>query len=256
MAEFASWSSYWIFRRTVSRELRYVWSDDIQHFLDAVLKTSASRVAQIDEGQLLWRSQLGHDWRLEGDGDLSNEVPCAFAKERMKPLRHCASDGRANARGIPCLYLSCEKETAIAEVRPWMGSLVSVGQFRVTRQPKIIDCAQDYDKLPLYLEEPDSAERTRAVWANIDRAFSEPMTRADDSADYVPTQIIAELFKREGFDGIGYRSRLGGGGFNVALFNLDDADLVNCGLYGIKNINFDFSVEDYTCHVRPSAVST
>ena len=49
--------------------------------------------------------------------------------------------------------------------------------------------------------EPDPAEREKAVWAHIGQAFSEPMTRRDDSADYVPTQIIAELFKREGFDG-------------------------------------------------------
>ena len=47
----------------------------------------------------------------------------------MKPLGGRATDGRANPRGIPCLYLATTKETAMSEVRPWIGSYVSAGQF-------------------------------------------------------------------------------------------------------------------------------
>jgi hypothetical protein len=32
------------------------------------------------------------------------------------------------------------------------------------------------------------------VWAEIDRAFSEPVTKNDDSDAYAPTQTLVELF--------------------------------------------------------------
>lgn len=79
----------------------------------------------------------------------------------------------------------------------------------------------------------------QSVWADIDRAFSQPVSPSDDTADYVPTQIIADLFKSKGYDGIIYRSAFGGG-YNVALFDLEMAELSNCGLYTVKDLKFDF----------------
>src|SRR5262252_4924229 len=49
------------------------------------------------------------------------------------------------------------------------------------------------------------------------------------------TQIIAELFKRHGFDGVAYKSSLGPG-HNIAFFDLDAADLINCFLFEVKSV--------------------
>lgn len=145
---------------------------------------------------------------------------------------------------------------ATAEVRPWIGSYVSVAQFKVLRPLRIIDCARGHNSQPHFFEEPDPEERMKAVWVHIDRAFAEPMTRSDDSADYVPTQIIAELFKREGFDGVGYKSNFGDDGFNLALFDLDAAEPINCGLYRVDRVQLDSSEQDNPYFVRkPSAAS-
>lgn len=38
-------------------------------------------------------------------------------------------------------------------------------------------------------------------------------------ADYVPTQVIAELLKNSGYDGIFYKSSLSKDGVNVAFFD-------------------------------------
>ncbi len=59
-------------------------------------------------------------------------------------------------------------------------------------------------------------------------------------ADYVPTQIIAELFKCNGFDGIIYKSMLGKG-YNVVLFDVGATQLVNCNLFELENIFSHFS---------------
>lgn len=102
----------------------------------------------------------------------------------------------------------------------------------------------------LYFEEPDAVEREEAVWSSIDRAFAKPITRSDDYADYVPTQIIAELFKREGLDGVAYKSNFGKNGYNIALFDLDAAALLNCTLYEVNKITMVSEQVDNTYFVK------
>jgi len=192
---------------------------------------------------LSWRAQLGHDWREEGDEE-KFDIPCAHPALRMKPLRDRATDGRANPKGIPCLYLASRKETAISEVRPWIGSYVSLAQFKLLRPLKLVDCSHDRAERSFYFDEPEPEKREAAVWAEIDRAFSEPMTRSDDIAEYAPTQILAELFKRAGLDGIAYKSNFGENGYNLAIFDIDAADLLNCGLHRVDKIEMKFSQQD------------
>jgi hypothetical protein len=138
----------------------------------------------------------------------------------------------------------------MSEVRPWIGSYVSVGQFKTVHELAVIDCARQHDGFPFHWEEPDPAARTDAVWIHIDRAFAEPMTRADDSADYAPTQILAELFKRAGLDGVVYRSNFGKDGFNIALFDPNAADLINCGLFQADEMRLTFKEADDFYFVR------
>lgn len=119
--------------------------------------------------------------------------------------------------------------------------MVSLAVFRVERDLKIVDCTKDVNWQRIYLEgEPSAAERDRAVWSSIARAFREPVSRDDDVAEYSPTQIIAELFKSKGFDGVAYRSAFGEDRFNVALFDLNAATLVTCSLVEIKGVDLEF----------------
>ena len=60
-------------------------------------------------------------------------------------------------------------------------------------------------------------------------------------ADYTATQIIAELLKKANYDGISYRSNFGENGYNIALFDIDSAKLLNCGLHQVDAINMKFS---------------
>jgi hypothetical protein len=248
-AHFSSWRSYWNFARSVSRDFRYIRSQEDEIFLAAVLATSASRRVEIPKGRLFWRAQVGHDWR-QMNSDTDDQIPCAYPRSRMKPLMGRATDGRANPRGIPSLYLATTKEAAMSEVRPWVGSYVSVGQFRTMRPLTVIDCARRHNARPLFFDlddpshEPSLEDRNEAVWAHIDRAFAEPMTRSDDQADYAATQILAELFKRAGAEGVVYKSQFGDDGFNVALFDPEAADLINCGLFQVKNVQLTFTEAD------------
>ena len=246
MTEFSTYRAFQNFRRHVLRESRYVHNEDARLFLETVLATSEKRHSGVPEGRIFYRAQKGHDWRtLEQDGD-AFDVPAPYSQKRMRPLAFEAKEGRANPKGIPCLYLATEEKTAMSEMRPSVGDYVSVGQFKTLKPLTLIDCSIGHDSgINLYFDldngpfEPDAKEREKAVWNDIDRAFSEPVTDSDKSADYAPTQIISELFRSKGFDGIAYKSHLGDG-FNVALFDLDAADIINCGLFEVKAVAYEF----------------
>lgn len=239
MKQFNSWQSFWRFEQTVKRRNRYFRDSEVENFLQTVLASSNKRKKDLPKGQYLWRAQMGHAWApYEQDGEYF-EIPSPYPPKRMKPLRHEAVEGRANPKGISCLYLATDKETAMAEVRPWFGSLVSVGQFRTYDDIVLIDCSLCHEKNLIYFEEPTPEKREHSVWADIDKAFSKPMTNNDRIADYVPTQILSEFFKNNGFDGIIYKSLLGDG-VNVAIFDVDKAELINCFLYEVDKVSFSF----------------
>ncbi len=240
MPPFASVRSFQRFAYAVSRERRYTRDVEQQQYLDAVVSSSISRRQQIAEGTVLWRAQLGHATRSEQvSEDESEDFPCAFPRERMKPLVDRAAEGRANPKGIPFLYTSVDGDTAVAEVRPWVGAYVSVAELRVLRPLSVVNCVTGDRGLWAYSDdEPDEAERERANWRDIDRAFSRPVTPHEQVANYVPTQVLAELFRNESLDGIVYRSALGSG-HNVAIFDLTAADVVSCGLFLVRSVSFD-----------------
>ncbi len=238
MPEFVSWRSYMQFAASVARDWRYARTADQQAFLDAVLDSALKRQEVVPAGAELWRAQIGHEWRpmdLYGSED-TEEIPSPHPFDRMKPLPFQAMEGRANPKGIPCLYTASHQEIAIAEVRPWVGALVSLATLRTKKALRILNCSSANPGFPFHLDEPASDEREAANWQLIAQAFSQPVTRNDLLADYAPTQILAETFRRAGFDGIAYHSALGLG-HNVAIFDLNGADVVRCQLFRVKSVS-------------------
>jgi hypothetical protein len=91
------------------------------------------------------------------------------------------------------------------------------------------------NETPLSIE-----DKEKAVWIDIDNAFSTPVTKSDDTADYVPTQILTEVFASEGYNAIIYKSQFGEKGYNIVLFNPDDADIVNCAPFSVTGFEVSF----------------
>lgn len=243
---FKSWKSYWDFSYSVCNKNRYILDEECKGFLDSILDTCQDRIREIKRGSILWRSQNGHSYKPIYSGDiLVDEEPTAFPANRMKPLTDSASEGRANPKGIPCLYVATTKDTAMSEVRPWLGSIISTAQLKVTRNLKIVDFSVEHGNgQQFFLAEPTEEQKIKSVWSHIDNAFSKPTLVSDVKSDYAPTQIIAEIVKSKGYDGVAYKSSLADG-HNVALFDLDSAKLINCSAYKTKRIKFDFEqIED------------
>jgi RES domain-containing protein len=250
MREFRSCRDFGKFARSVKFRSRYILEPDAQEFFETVMETATSRMDTLTAGSILFRAQVGHDWRKEPcdpnqpEGDFF-EVPHPFEPKRMKPLKDSAREGRVNPKGIPCLYLSSDVDTAMAETRPWIDSKISLGQFKILEDLPILKLpeAKLYTKFffnpPHDGETEPPPEREKAVWGEIAYAFSEPITASDMTADYAPTQYLAETFRKIGCAGILYKSRLGEGS-SLAIFDPNKADLMNCRVFNTHSLKFNF----------------
>lgn len=207
-------------------------------------------------GEKLWRAQLGS----EGDGAFTMVgtdaqgrriyAPTPFSKERMKPKSTGATEGRANVKGIPALYAATVAETALSEMRPSRGQILSLAELQIIKAQRLVDMTLygsshtvfEIGGNPSQLKSnpPDQDELEGIIWRNMDDAFAAPVERTDTSADYAATQNIAEVLKLAGWDGLIYRSFYGPKGKNVVLFDLEAAGVVNVTLRRVANVEFEF----------------
>jgi RES domain-containing protein len=232
---FETYQDFHFFRRVTS-DRRYFRSDQTKQFLRAVLDSCSTRELVMKKEYPLYRAQIGTDWQI---GDLGGPAVYPFSKERMKPLSDRAHEGRLNPKGIPCLYLATSREIAMSETRPAPSTDISVGRFTTSKELKVVDCSRKHGNL-VGIFEPDVGKTDETVWATIDKAFSEPVIRREDRADYAATQIIGELLKLNSYDGVAYGSQFAGDGFNIALFDLDSADLEECHVYTTQAVQYEF----------------
>jgi RES domain-containing protein len=241
MSEFLSWRSYWDYSKNVKQENRYIHNKKVLKFLQSVEEIYSKQKILIKKGINLWRAQVGFDWAPIWEGKkIVDYTEGPLMPTMMKPKKNQSFEGRINPKGIPYLYLATDKETAMSEVRPWIGSFVSVGQFKIRKDLKLVNCSIKSKNHKYYLNEPDDTIKRESVMSDIDEAFTKPVLKNEETAEYAPTQILGELFKNSGFDGILYSSALGKGK-NIVLFNINSARMINCFLFEVKSISYEFS---------------
>jgi hypothetical protein len=123
---------------------RFIHSETVRAFLRTVRETSATRVTNVEMGQTYYRAQHGCGWRTVANtfygGDATSRIrrQTAFSADRMCPKAEFVEDGRANPKGIPFLYVATTPTTAMAEVRPWLGSQVSLAHFKLFRDVVLV----------------------------------------------------------------------------------------------------------------------
>jgi RES domain-containing protein len=238
MPAFKSWDSFRTFADGVRKQQRFAQDAASRGFLGAVRKTSRHRATILRKGHALWRAQVGFDWaRHEIDDEDFIEVPGPYRPERMVPDPAHVGDGRANPKGIAYMYLSEKRNTALAEVRPWVGAYVSVAVFEILRDLKLVDCTAGHSGLVFQWEAPKPSKWDAIVWQDIDRAFASPVNPHDPGTTYVPTQVLAEVFRDQGYDGIVYRSTLGAGR-NLLVFDAAATNLVSCLLFRVNGVEY------------------
>ncbi len=169
MNNFKFLHSYRRFSDSVINSNRYVWDPDIDEFLAILLEKGRSKIKTISADQTLWRAQLGHDWApVEISNNLVRQLPSPFSKQRMKPQKERAKEGRANPKGIPYLYTAEEKDTVMAEVRPGLGSIISLAELKTVQIIKVVDFTGNHSlRMISYLLDDDPDKIDNFVWSEI-----------------------------------------------------------------------------------------
>ncbi len=229
-----------LFCQHVRNPLQAVTDDHCKRFLAALSATLDERAVEIQSEAIWWRAQRGCS-----EAGTSNQRP--YSPGRMLPDAARVGEGRANAARVAHLYMASDRETAMAEVRPVVGDAVSCGRFVVMKNLRIVDC-RVYAK-PLFffdpsqtadpLQPPTQEALNSLIWSQIDAAFSEPVGSDPHPLVYLPTQVLAAFFKSKGFDGLGYKSRLGPG-FNLVLFDVSAAQITDCRVFELKEVMHHF----------------
>jgi len=138
------------------------------------------------------------------------------------PLPPDATPGRTNRPGVSVLYLASEIETALAEIRPHPGHLISVGGFRAQKDLKIAR----FDLALGAFASSDNRLDLFAIIHHFDWLFGWPIT-PEERQRYALTQLLSGVLIRHGFEGIMYPSSLGTGknlcAFDPATFAFDES---------------------------------
>lgn len=148
-------------------------------------------------------------------------------KDSFVPPASVTRDLRANYRYIPYLYCSNDAYTALVEVRPRLGSQVSVATIRVNEELRLLDFTMA--NIPSKM-----SEAKQNLFSDLSALYSKPVTDDDDVLDYIPTQYIAEYAKNLGYDGIIFTSSL-----MPEIHNEIQVELRNKAPISFKKINFD-----------------
>lgn len=146
-------------------------------------------------------------------------------RELGPPPPKSARAGRMNAQGVAVFYGASDAGTALAEVRPPVGSKVLHGRFDLVRPARLLDI--------------EALSRVRAVGSVFDpqflpalqkakflrflsRRISLPVMPDDEPFEYLVTQAIADYLaesNQPNLDGIIYPSVQSGSERNVVLFH-------------------------------------
>lgn len=169
-----------------------------------------------------------------------------FPPEEMSaPPAGKSSEGRANARGITCLYIANDVDTTLHEVRAGVFDYVSVGSFRLKRDITVVDLKAINGISPFVegLEYLDHAINKQYL-ERLNAEMSKSLRRSDSTLDYVPTQYIVDFIKsiehndEQEYDGIEYNSTTNPGGYNLAIFDPDLFECVSVDVYDIEKLQY------------------
>lgn len=148
-------------------------------------------------------------------------------KEMGAPPIDMASAGRANSKGISCLYLANERDTTVKEIRASAFDYVTIATFRLEKDIKIVDLSSMPHNSPFHYTMSDKVKflLNQRHLRKIEKDLAKPVSKRDSDLDYLPTQYISEYAKWLGYDGVKFISTFDKKSYNLALF---DAKVCSC----------------------------
>jgi hypothetical protein len=185
-------------------------------FAKLLVKLKHGISAVLPAGTILFRARIGIAKRfMRSDAGWTVETiyqPYIGAEVGAPPPPQ-ATPGRLNRGGVSFLYLSTDEATATAEVRPHPGHRVSIAAFRNLKEIRLADFGS------IDIADFSTSDETLSIFHlgyTISREIGLPIT-PEDQHKYTVTQLVADLIRRQGYDGIRFPSSVGSGA-NICVF--------------------------------------
>jgi hypothetical protein len=161
------------------------------------------------------------------------------------PPSSITKGGRANPTNLPYLYVATSPETAIAEIRPHRGALVSVSRLILKSPLHVIDLSKLEAHLSPFLVGDDRLDKLfllRPFLDSLPIKYCTPVQPEDESINYLPTQFLCEFIKSMGYDGLKYHSSLHDSGDNIAFFAVDCCNIEAPSVHKVEKIHVSYSI--------------
>lgn len=155
--------------------------------------------------------------------------------EMGPPPNTFSTHGRANPKGIPYLYVATNELTCIAEIRPWVGAIISVATIKPNTELKLVDLSKkSVIESPFLAEDLVSTIEALDLINQLSYELSKPVSPNDSYLEYIPTQFLAEYIKELGYDGLIYKSSLGNEE-NIVIFDCEKTQITD-----VKKVKLNF----------------
>lgn len=185
------------------------------------------------------------------------------ARDLGAPPRERASQSRMSPAGISMFYGAEEEKTAFIETFDPAAtdkSAVTFGTLQTTRDLYLLDLTE-LPQIPSIFDEQNYDKRPALIFLHhFQEELSAPIERdGREHYEYVPTQIVAEYFRRvfrdgdRRIDGLKFKSSRKGAGTCYCIFaapdNCTDAGVIGSkhmlALQSVKHARIDFSNSSY-----------
>lgn len=146
-----------------------------------------------------------------------------FPIERIEPYSQMgpppamyAKTNRMSPAGIPYLYLASDQETTLKECRIGSDEEAIIAEFISKEDLQILDLSANKYFAPDSIFDPGyDHDNTwmNGFWKSFVKEISAPVSedREDHSYEYAATQLVAEYYRTQGYDGICFKSSVGPG---------------------------------------------
>ena len=161
--------------------------------------------------------------------------------EMGNPPKDKATGGRANPKGISYLYLADNVKTSLYEARATLFDFVTVGDFRLKEDIKILNLREPENDPIIWAEQEAINDYLTYIpfIKTLQKELSLPIRKLDKEIDYLPTQYLSEFIKSIGYDGVEFQSSLHSDGYNLAIFNPDKFECIRTNIYEIESIELN-----------------
>jgi hypothetical protein len=204
--------------RKISRGLESNNYYDYEDELLSIMKPFSEKIKKtIIEGMTLYRARSGvkqEKSSIQTGYEAEKHYQPFCDGDIAAPPTRLAKGGRINRDGVSFFYGATNFETAISEIRPHPGDKVSVGKFTTNKEITLADFSEN--KLIHYFQSDKSLDE-EFVFLNSVNIYLNRLVTPSAKSHYSITQLIADILRRLGFDGVTFNSTVGDGN-NVAIF--------------------------------------